>query len=120
MKSWKREAEIWKVWLILCKFNIRQVYNRRISNSKISNALVGVDRKDLMRKLSKFIYEEEKALEFGHHLLSAKRRRTQQIARLTPMMPNEAELMSFGKILENNMTVGQCKLPLVGLVEELS
>ncbi|KAM1477532.1 hypothetical protein ACFX13_039606 [Malus domestica] len=41
-------------------------------------------------------------------------------ARLTPMMPNEAELMSFGKILENNMTVGQCKLPLVGLVEELS
>ncbi|KAM2727679.1 hypothetical protein EV2_039974 [Malus domestica] len=51
--------------------------------------------------------------EFGHHLLSAKRRRTQQIARLTPMMPNEAELMSFGKILENNMTVGQCKLPLM-------
>ncbi|KAM2389641.1 hypothetical protein FF1_038867 [Malus domestica] len=58
--------------------------------------------------------------EFGHHLLSAKRRRIQQIARLTPMMPNEGELMSFGKILENNMTVGQCKLPLVGLVEELS
>ncbi|XP_070679851.1 uncharacterized protein [Malus domestica] len=68
MKSWKREAEIWKVWLILCKFNIRQVYNRRISNSKISNALVGVDRKDLMRKLSKFIYEEEKALEI-HYIL---------------------------------------------------
>ncbi|CAN6713808.1 unnamed protein product [Malus baccata var. baccata] len=36
-------------------------------------------------------------------------------ARLTPMMPNEAELMCFGKILENNMTVGQCKLPLVGI-----
>ncbi|XP_070679877.1 uncharacterized protein [Malus domestica] len=66
MESWKREAEIWKVWLILCKFNIRQVYNRRISNSKISNAVVGVDRKDLMRKLSKFIYEEEKALELSH------------------------------------------------------
>ncbi|RXI09556.1 hypothetical protein DVH24_026571 [Malus domestica] len=64
--------------------------------------------------------ERKRSLTFGHHLLSAKRRRTQQIARLTPMMPNEAELMSFGKILENNMTVGQCKLPLVGLVEELS
>ncbi|XP_070679880.1 uncharacterized protein [Malus domestica] len=70
MESWKREAEIWKVWLILCKFNIRQVYNRRISNSKISNAVVGVDRKDLMRKLSKFIYEEEKALEFSSATIS--------------------------------------------------
>ncbi|KAM2939171.1 hypothetical protein FF1_038870 [Malus domestica] len=40
----------------------RTTYDLR-SEMTISNALVGVDRKDLMRKLSKFIYEEEKALE---------------------------------------------------------
>jgi hypothetical protein len=31
--------------------------------SQISKALTGTDRKDLMRKLPKFIYDEEKALE---------------------------------------------------------
>lgn len=30
---------------------------------QISKALAGTDRKDLMRKLPKFIYDEEKALE---------------------------------------------------------
>lgn len=30
---------------------------------QISKALAGADRKDLMRKLPKFIYDEEKALE---------------------------------------------------------
>ncbi|KAF5753112.1 hypothetical protein HS088_TW01G01031 [Tripterygium wilfordii] len=30
---------------------------------QISKALAGIDRKDLMRKLPKFIYDEEKALE---------------------------------------------------------
>ena len=30
---------------------------------QISKALVGADKKDLMRKLPKFIYDEEKALE---------------------------------------------------------
>ena len=32
---------------------------------QISKALAGADRKDLMRKLPKFIYDEEKALEVG-------------------------------------------------------
>nr|POE64237.1 hypothetical protein CFP56_54559 [Quercus suber] len=32
---------------------------------QISKALAGVDRKDLMRKLPKFIYDEEKALELN-------------------------------------------------------
>lgn len=31
--------------------------------SQISNALTGTERKELMRKLPKFIYDEEKALE---------------------------------------------------------
>lgn len=31
--------------------------------SQISKALAGADKKDLMRKLPKFIYDEEKALE---------------------------------------------------------
>jgi len=31
--------------------------------SQICKALAGADRKDLMRKLPKFIYDEEKALE---------------------------------------------------------
>lgn len=30
---------------------------------------------------------------------------------MTPKTANEVKLMSFGKILENNKTVGQCKLP---------
>lgn len=30
---------------------------------QISKAIAGADRKDLMRKLPKFIYDEEKALE---------------------------------------------------------
>lgn len=34
-----------------------------ISSFQISKALAGADRKDLMRKLPKFIYDEEKALE---------------------------------------------------------
>lgn len=32
---------------------------------QISKAISGADRKDLMRKLPKFIYDEEKALEVG-------------------------------------------------------
>ncbi|KAM1930117.1 hypothetical protein ACFX13_031590 [Malus domestica] len=32
-----------------------------------------------------------------------------------PKLPNDVELMSFSKILENNVTVGQCKLPLVDI-----
>jgi len=30
---------------------------------QISKAIAGADRKDLMRKLPKFVYDEEKALE---------------------------------------------------------
>lgn len=39
---------------------------------QISKALAGADRKDLMRRLPKFIYDEEKALEvrnFGSPLI---------------------------------------------------
>ncbi|GLT59349.1 hypothetical protein SLA2020_321710 [Shorea laevis] len=40
--------------------------------SQISNALAGVDRRELMRKLPKFIYDEEKALERKRKILSEK------------------------------------------------
>ncbi|KAJ9172542.1 hypothetical protein P3X46_015769 [Hevea brasiliensis] len=39
---------------------------------QISKALAGADRKDLMRKLPKFIYDEEKALEKTRKVLSEK------------------------------------------------
>ncbi|KAM4089563.1 hypothetical protein ACB094_07G162600 [Castanea mollissima] len=38
----------------------------------ISKALAGADRKDLMRKLPKFIYDEEKALERNRKILTEK------------------------------------------------
>ncbi|KAJ9670972.1 hypothetical protein PVL29_027110 [Vitis rotundifolia] len=38
----------------------------------ISKALAGADRKDLMRKLPKFIYDEEKALEKTRKILTDK------------------------------------------------
>lgn len=34
--------------------------------SQISKALAGADRKEFMRKLPKFLYDEEKALEVSH------------------------------------------------------
>ncbi|XP_010539029.1 PREDICTED: uncharacterized protein LOC104813181 [Tarenaya hassleriana] len=39
---------------------------------QISKALAGADRKDLMRKLPKFIYDEEKALEKTRKVLAEK------------------------------------------------
>lgn len=39
---------------------------------QISKALAGADRKDLMRKLPKFIYDEEKALEKTRKILAQK------------------------------------------------
>lgn len=39
---------------------------------QISKALAGTDKKDLMRKLPKFIYDEEKALEKTRKILEAK------------------------------------------------
>lgn len=39
---------------------------------QISKALTGADRKDLMRKLPKFIYDEEKALERTRKILTDK------------------------------------------------
>ncbi|KAB1201991.1 hypothetical protein CJ030_MR8G005373 [Morella rubra] len=39
---------------------------------QISKALAGADRKDLMRKLPKFIYDEEKALERTRQILTEK------------------------------------------------
>ena len=39
---------------------------------QISKALTGADRKDLMRKLPKFIYDEEKALERTRKILAEK------------------------------------------------
>ncbi|KAL3514884.1 hypothetical protein ACH5RR_027601 [Cinchona calisaya] len=39
---------------------------------QISNALAGTDKKDLMRKLPKFIYDEDKALEKQRKKLSEK------------------------------------------------
>ncbi|KAL2504415.1 expressed protein localized to the inner membrane of the chloroplast [Abeliophyllum distichum] len=39
---------------------------------QISKALAGADRKDLMRKLPKFIYDEEKALERTRKILTEK------------------------------------------------
>ncbi|MQM17380.1 hypothetical protein Taro_050348 [Colocasia esculenta] len=39
---------------------------------QISKALAGTDRKDLMRKLPKFIYDEEKALEKTRKILTEK------------------------------------------------
>ncbi|KAA8547608.1 hypothetical protein F0562_004037 [Nyssa sinensis] len=39
---------------------------------QISKALAGADRKDLMRKLPKFIYDEEKALEKTRKILTEK------------------------------------------------
>ncbi|KAF9618752.1 hypothetical protein IFM89_002447 [Coptis chinensis] len=39
---------------------------------QISKALAGTDRKDLMRKLPKFIYDEEKALERTRKILAEK------------------------------------------------
>ncbi|WCJ32844.1 hypothetical protein M5689_014243 [Euphorbia peplus] len=39
---------------------------------QISKALTGADRKDLMRKLPKFIYDEEKALEKTRKVLAKK------------------------------------------------
>ncbi|KAK1304684.1 hypothetical protein QJS10_CPB11g02172 [Acorus calamus] len=39
---------------------------------QISKALTGADRKDLMRKLPKFIYDEEKALEKTRKILTEK------------------------------------------------
>ncbi|KAK7849344.1 hypothetical protein CFP56_003116, partial [Quercus suber] len=38
----------------------------------ISKALAGADRKDLMRKLPKFIYDEEKTLERTRKILTEK------------------------------------------------
>ncbi|CBI21572.3 unnamed protein product, partial [Vitis vinifera] len=40
--------------------------------NQISKALAGADRKDLMRKLPKFIYDEEKALEKTRKILTEK------------------------------------------------
>lgn len=37
---------------------------------QISKALAGADRKDLMRRLPKFIYDEEKALEVRSLMIS--------------------------------------------------
>ncbi|KAM1040153.1 hypothetical protein ACFX2I_029396 [Malus domestica] len=34
---------------------------------------------------------------------------------MMPKTANEMKLMSFGKILDNKKTVGQCKLPLVDI-----
>lgn len=39
---------------------------------QISKAIAGADRKDLMRKLPKFIYDEEKALEKTRKVLAEK------------------------------------------------
>lgn len=39
---------------------------------QISKAIAGADRKDLMRKLPKFIYDEEKALEKTRKVLADK------------------------------------------------
>lgn len=39
---------------------------------QISKALAGADKKDLMRKLPKFIYDEEKALEKTRKILTEK------------------------------------------------
>ncbi|XAR64275.1 hypothetical protein NMG60_11024551 [Bertholletia excelsa] len=39
---------------------------------QISKALAGADKKDLMRKLPKFIYDEDKALEKKHKVLAEK------------------------------------------------
>ncbi|GKA57135.1 zinc knuckle CX2CX4HX4C containing protein [Tanacetum coccineum] len=41
-------------------------------SAKISKALAGADQKDLMRKLPKFIYDEEKALEKTRKILTEK------------------------------------------------
>ena len=47
------------------------IYLTNIANFlQISKALAGADRKDLMRKLPKFIYDEEKALEVSLFLFS--------------------------------------------------
>ncbi|ERN17131.1 hypothetical protein AMTR_s00044p00119220 [Amborella trichopoda] len=49
---------------------------------QISKALAGADRKDLMRKLPKFIYDEEKALEKTRKVL------TEKIAQLNSAIDN--------------------------------
>ena len=50
---------------ICCGKSRGNVYDTDTCNIilQISKALAGADRKDLMRKLPKFIYDEEKALE---------------------------------------------------------
>lgn len=49
---------------LICICSTFGVYLRLLCGSfQISKALAGADRKDLMRKLPKFIYDEEKALE---------------------------------------------------------
>ncbi|XP_031404212.1 uncharacterized protein LOC116213429 isoform X2 [Punica granatum] len=49
---------------------------------QISKALAATDRKDLMRKLPKFIYDEEKALELFSVLQKTRKVLTEKIAQL--------------------------------------
>lgn len=58
---------------------------------QISKALAGVDKKDLMRKLPKFIYDEDKALEKTRTTL------TQKIDELNSAIDDASTQLSSGK-----------------------
>ncbi|GLT35264.1 hypothetical protein SLA2020_097320 [Shorea laevis] len=72
--------------------------------SQISNALAGVNRREIMKKLPKFIYDEEKALEKKRKILSEKiyqlnlaideisaQIRSEDAPNRVPVNPNEVE-----------------------------
>ncbi|CAN6547011.1 unnamed protein product [Malus baccata var. baccata] len=52
--------------------SVQAAYSIFLFNQLISKALAGADRKDLMRKLPKFIYDEDKALEKTRKILAEK------------------------------------------------
>ncbi|KAM7515992.1 hypothetical protein LguiA_005575 [Lonicera macranthoides] len=74
---------------------------------QLSKALAGVDRKDLMRKLPKFIYDEEKALERTRKIL------TEKIAQLNSAIDEVSSQLRGGADEEdapNGASVTQDKL----------
>lgn len=62
----KMAEAFWWYQLILVTQKQHQLIYHNVTFFQISKALAGADRKDLMRRLPKFIYDEEKALEVKH------------------------------------------------------
>ncbi|KAG6526422.1 hypothetical protein ZIOFF_016406 [Zingiber officinale] len=68
--SYHLHFDMFHVWMTQLQHNMQILYH--IPLIMISKALAGTDKKELMRKLPKFIYDEEKALEKTRKVLTQK------------------------------------------------